>query len=244
MQEKKPSPLSFIKIPSLAGIFAKKASPQGNHSGQAPRLYRTIHDLPLDKFISALCDQDFNALVISGNPSQEELSQAWDEIFLDYLDLNGDNDARMDITLAKDIAILSARLQQIETCLFFLQVFHVQEVADILTDIGFEDVSLDPSDLEQYFENLNIIRLRSKEIKIDIELKEIELTELRESKKKTPAKRADRSSFLNILSRIATYKHTAVIRASEISVAEFCAMFAEYLDHIKALKVSADKKPG
>lgn len=243
MQPKRNSPLSFIKIPSLAGVFAKKARPEENHSDQAPRFYRSIHELPLDKFISALCDGDFQALVISGTASEKHLAAVWDDIFYDYLDLNRDNDARLDLTLCKDIAILSARLQRVETCLYLLQTIYVQEVADLLKEDGFE-IRLDPDNMDQYFEDLNLIRLQSREIKIDLELKQIELSELRESKSKEKGKKADRSSFLNILSRIATFKHVAIIRASEISVAEFCAMFGEYLDHIKALKISAEgRKP-
>lgn len=169
------------------------------------------------------------------------IGSRWEEIFLDYLDMCKDDRIRFKVSLEKEIAILGARLQQIETCLFTLTTIYVKDLVDHLHGMGYTDFKLDPTDLRQYEEDLNGVKDRSREMKIDRDLKVIELEELIESAKKEGSRKADRISFTNILSRVATYKGVAVIRSSEITVSEFVAMFNEYLDHIKALKTS--KKP-
>jgi hypothetical protein len=238
MQSKKRSLSYFTKIRSTVSN-SSKSEPSPVSTG---RLYRSIQTLPLDRFITAVCDEDLSSLIIEGVPTEEELNAAWTDIFLEYLDANNDNGARYKITLRRDIAVLEAKLTQVESSLYVLQIYHVQELVDVLRGLGYEDLQLDPANIDQYFADLNDVRNRSRELKIDKELKEIELSELEASDSKKERKRADRQSFLNILSRIATFKHVAIIRTSEITVAEFCAMFSEYLDNIKAIQAANKKR--
>lgn len=215
-------------------------------------VFRSIDTLPLDRFITCICppedqeetpeptERDLSALIISGTPTTEELVIAWTIIFLQYVDASRDSNTRYRITMARDIERLRGKFTRIEALLFCLQTIRVQEAVELLQGMGNEDLAFPGDDLPQYFADLNLARGRSREIRLDLELLEIELAEFVASEDMTPRERANKLSFLNILSRIATFKKVAVIRTSEITVAEFCAMFNEYLDHIKAVN---HKKP-
>lgn len=207
----------------------------------------------MDRFITVLCDQDLTALLKPGKtfePSDELLADIWAGIFLEYLDASGDNTTRHKINLARDIAILTARLSQIESLVLILRTMRHEEAIQLLQAKGNQDLSF-PKDQNQYTADVNMAWDRSRETKIDLELLIIEKTELEEEEKRVkeaelaagiPQKKADRSHFLSILARLATHKSVAVIRTSEITVAEFCAMFREYLDHIKALAEANRRK--
>jgi hypothetical protein len=240
MGSKKKRGSLFGRTLSRGGAGAENHKRPANPSS---KLYRTL-DLPLDKFIVCVCEGDLAPLIISGEPTTEEVLEAWGEIFLDYMDSMRDNKARYKLDMEIKIQILDARLDQADTALLIMQtVIHPEAVATLqrlnLTDYNQELFDrMFAGDKDAYFEELNLIKNRSREFKIDRDLLTIELEEYVKSEELAEQKKADRSTFLNILSRIATYKHVALIRASEITTAEFVAMFNEYLDHINALKAS------
>ncbi len=249
MQGPKIKPSLFTWIRSKFSRISTKPSPAVIPSS---RLFRNIDELPLDRFIICITDEDLSALIkdpadlFTGLVSVEELNNLWGEIFLDYIDLTADANTRYRLSLSREIKIKEAKLTQIEGYLFLLQTIYSEEAAALLCceRLGFEDIVLDPTEIDDYFAKLNNIKTRSRETKIDIDLMTIELDELNESDKKIDDRKADKKYFLNILARIATFKKVAVIRTSEISVAEFCAMFSEYLDYIKALSKTPSPKNG
>lgn len=250
MQRKKKSLLSFTGTRSKDGNLSSSQPAPGS---PPESLFRSIEELLLDRFITVLCDGDFSALVKPGflRPSEEELNLCWAGIFLEYLDASEDNQTRYKITLARDIEILRARLSQIESLILILRTMRHPEAVSMLQAKDNEDLEFPADDLDQYHADINMSWDRSREIKIDLDLKIIEKTEIEDSEKKAEIEqlkagiapqKASRPMFLNILARLATFKKVAVIRTSEITVAEFCAMFREYLDHIKAVKAQ-QKKP-
>lgn len=211
------------------------------------KVYRSIQTLPFDRFITAICDNTLKALIIKDGDEvpDETLIEVWSDLFFDYMEATGDSKFRLKTTLEKDIKVLEGRLTIIDTCLYHLQFFHYPPMVDLLRGDGYsaEDYKLDPADKNQYTEDLNMIKNVSRELDIDRRLLVIELEEMKQSDDKNPQKQATRASFQNILSRIATYKHVAVIRTSEITVSEFAAMLSEYLEYINALKKSTTAKP-
>lgn len=250
MQKKNRRLLSFTRTRSKAGDISSNLPPTVSPSES---LFQSIEDLFLDRFITVLCDGDLTALVRPGYlpPSDEELNLCWAGIFLEYLDASEDNQTRYKITLARDIEILRARLSQIESLVLILRTMRHPEAVAMLQAKDNEDLLFPEDDQNQYFADVNMSWDRSREIKIDLDLKIIEKAEIDETEKKAEEvklragiapQKASRPMFLNILARLATFKKVAIIRTSEITVAEFCAMFREYLDHIKAI-TAQHKKP-
>lgn len=249
MQSKKKRGSSFGKILSRDGNIAGNPLPEENLSVY---IYRSLETLPLDRFIVCVCDGDLSALIIKPDPDQEIpallLLEAWNDIFLDYLDASRDNTSRYRQNMETKVAIYSAQLDQIGVCLMGLQVVIRPEFVEPLQRMEVTDydcAALDQlfqTSKKDYFAELNLIKSRSVEKKIDKELLEIELVELAKSEEMQEKKRADRLTFVNILSRISTYKNVAVIHSSQLSTLEFCAMFNEYLDHINALKAANQRR--
>lgn len=62
------------------------------------RYHKNFNDLPLQTFVSCLVTSNLNNLVISGNPSPDELQIAWDKIVAEFEETKKLNDvANIDI---------------------------------------------------------------------------------------------------------------------------------------------------
>lgn len=198
-------------------------------------------------------DENLRALVKPGTDPESIdellLAEAWLSLFLDYLDANKNNQHRYKNELLRDLTLLELKVAKIDSILNVLQILfkHKIDRADLLDPIvaelnlyGFECSTADfpIEDEGRFFETMNDIKNRSAETVIDLKLKQIEVDEMTESEgRQETAPRVTRQDFLNRLARIATFKKVAVIRTSELFVAEFLAAFNEYLDHINAPKV-------
>src|ERR1044072_9642939 len=44
---------------------------------ELPDLYLSCNDLTVDRFLACLCKKDYRKLVISGEPTEEQLTTAW-----------------------------------------------------------------------------------------------------------------------------------------------------------------------
>lgn len=211
----------------------KSARPESNLYS----LYQNCDQLPLDRFINILIDDDLKQLIITGEPPMHILAQAWIDIYFEYYDTQSSIDGKYKLQLLKEIALLECALLKIETILHCLSYTYSPELHAELVGIGYE-CELDPHNIESYRESLQGVKNRSREIRIDIKLKQAELETLQEAAEKE--KKVERSYFTNHLSRIATYKKVAVIKPKDITVAEFSAMCTEYLDYINNLKKRAN----
>ena len=48
---------------------------------QAVKIYTSCYDTPMSAFISCVVDENYNALVVSGNPTPEQIQSAWYGIY-------------------------------------------------------------------------------------------------------------------------------------------------------------------
>ena len=67
--------------------------------------YQYITDLPLRRFIDVQVDNNLHALTITGNPTQEQLQEAWYKIQLQYSDAIGDNELKVYWKLVADVQL-------------------------------------------------------------------------------------------------------------------------------------------
>lgn len=98
-------------------------------------------------FISVLCDDDFKALIISGNASNEQLNEAWLLILSEYYELRGDTiDTVEQWTLSRDILKLQNHLQLLDKCVQFLSKRYSDSIAESLRRLGyqFKPISYEP----------------------------------------------------------------------------------------------------
>lgn len=229
---------SFINRMKGSGPTSKQMLEDLQVSSQY-NLYQNCDQLPLDRFIKVVCEGDLNQLIISGTVPLYVLAETWANIFYEYLDLQKNNQAKYRIELARDVAYYQARLTRLQTILYCLRIIYHPDIHAQLKDMGF-DVTLDPQNIDEYLGTLQSVETRSKEWSIDMKIKMAELEVLDEQENTDHAK-VDKTYFTGLLSKIATYKHVPVIRAGEVTVTEFCAMFEEFVSYIQQLKKAHSK---
>lgn len=214
----KPEKLSPSAIPSLS-------------------LYRTISELPLRVFITCIVDKNLSALIISGNPTVNELEEAWEDIRQQYADAIGDHEHRLCTSLYKELAIMNCNFRMIILLVDLLGHAFMKELADELNDILNTSFAFDPSDPIQYKKELQRCLNRSKSILLDIELKEKQYKSIAGKQPGEATTKPTKEYFISILITLSDHaKHDI---PDTISVFEFCERlkrFNHYVEHLESLK--------
>jgi hypothetical protein len=140
-------------------------------------LHRSCSTLSLHAFIKAYCNDDLSGLIISGNPSQEEAKEAWEEIYTDYSTLINSNFSEAYLEMAKQAGILQCHILYTENAVFYLTYRYDQEIIDELRRLGYE-INYDPEDLKQQERQLNRITSLLKTKKFDLEQLQDQITRL------------------------------------------------------------------
>lgn len=84
----------------------------------------------MDKFIRCLCHADYSCLVIEGEFTDEEKYQAWQSIFIEFLDAENSQNTQEVVHLQSKINDNSKKLTIIELCLTLLSYYHTGLVKD------------------------------------------------------------------------------------------------------------------
>lgn len=201
---------------------------------QPSKYYTSIVDLPLNKFIDCLVDNNLFALVITGEPDKLDLQSAWDDILLEYNDANSDNESKLYFRLLKEVNILLITLKEIELNLQILRYQYDKKYADDLNSLLNTNFAFDVSDLDKYNIELDRCERKSKGILLSYQVKNQQLEAIKEKTQKDNVK-PTKSYFHNIL--ISLTDHSGVkLNASEITVYEFCERVRRFTDHIKNIE--------
>lgn len=191
---------------------------------QAFKLYDHIDNLPMNIFIDCICDQFFKKLIIEGEPSEDQLLEAWDIIFYQYIDANQDNEAVYILELKKDIALLEHKIKLIECTVANLIIVFSQKLLDALKSLGVRINGIEP-DKDDY-------QLRLKKILLTLGPKRFQLQEMMNEllayEKYSDKKKIDRQFFKTIFVRLSKFQRYPV-RAHEIVVSEYVALLKEYI---------------
>jgi len=198
--------------------------------------YRSIYQIPLNKFIDVSVDGNLSSLIIRGFPSQIELALAWEEIKVEYADALGDSENKLFLSLNKEVAILTLTLKQIEVLINILSEIYYPEFVGELNKLLRINYDFNPDNVEDYRKKLKSCFNRSRSIKIEIDLKTIQLKALEEkhSSSKAPYTRKYFQSVLVTLSDHAKYQ-----LPDSITVSEYCERlkrFNDYCEQMKSLK--------
>lgn len=212
----------------FGGLWKKKPPDQSAFNQQAA-LYHTCSECPLSVFIKCLVDSDIYALVISGTPTVEDISEAWANLFSEYLDLNNDNEAVYILNLQKDICILQNKIDIVEALLFSLTAVYDKRLVAILEDY---DIFIDletPQTEKEYLEAINIADIRLAPVRLNLETKNKELNEYKAGK---DAQTIDAQYFQRMLVRLSKHQGYKII-AEQTTVAEFILLTEEFFEYYK-----------
>lgn len=189
---------------SLKKLFVSRQQKPANSVSRAS-LYRRCSDTPMRVFLLCLCDEQFEALVIDGKPTQDELMEAWVLLLSEYQELRGDSvDSVEQIRLAKEIHKLRSHLQLVEYCLQFLAVGYSESIAGSLRELGYTFKPAEPIP-SLYIDQLNKVANKTK-------LKYVQLQQmvkqLAEELKKGQSEKATRDQFESTLIHIEEMQKT------------------------------------
>jgi hypothetical protein len=206
---------------------------------QPSKYYTSIVDLPLNRFIDCLVDENLFALVITGEPSKTDLQSAWDGILIEYNDLLGDTENKMYFRLLREVHLLMCTIKQIELNVAILKLQYNKADADELNGLLNSNFPFDFSDTEKYYSDLDRCIRMGKGTYLKYQLKNNQLQALKEKNDKANSK-PTKEYFAGIL--ISLTDHAGVkLNASEITVYEFCERVRRYTDYIKTIE-SRNKK--
>jgi hypothetical protein len=195
--------------------------------------YQHITQIPLSKFIDVAVDDNYAALVITGYPAIEELQLAWSQISGEYADAIGDNEHRMYVSLFRDVTLLTVNLKTINYLVEILERVYHEPFAEQLNKLLSTNFQFDHTDPEKYFAQLKNCLMRSKALKINLDLKEMQLKAIRE-KHQAPGQKLTREYFQSIL--ITLSDHVQYPVTDGISVYEFCDRIKRFNKHCEQVK--------
>lgn len=199
-------------------------------------LYRSIHDLPLARFEDCMVMGNLSALVISGFPNPIELATAWNEIMSEYSACIGGADYKMYFNLKKEVELLRITIQQINflietmrnTRIVLAGTEELRYMASELNGFLATSFKFDPTNEKEFNKMLERCKNRSKINKINLDLKEQELTTI-ELKFGGSSVKQDRQYFTSVL--ITMSKHFGYRLTKEITVSEYCEYVKQYNKH-------------
>lgn len=183
------------------------------------KVHNNIVDLPLRKYVEALVDKNLHALVIEGDPTREELEQAWQDVQSQYGDAMGDMEHKVYLKILKDVTILDADYKLIHLYVELLEKMYIQQVAIELNKLLKSSFVLDPKDPVKYRKELQSALNQSKSLKIKLDMKNIEFESIR-TKYETDGVKPSKEYFQSIL--ITLTDHSKVPLNDNMSVYEFC----------------------
>jgi hypothetical protein len=213
------------KKTKLQSLFTRKET----NTGSAPlrsqsktdtrsaNFYQSIQEIPLRNFIDAQVNQNISALIISGFPDKSNLIQAWNDIQDQFAAAIGDNHYKLFNNTFKKLVELKTDYSNALRFIKILKTVYVKKFADELNIILSAKFNFDYSDLEKYQKEISRAENICKGIKINIDLKQIELDSI---KAKSGDTKPTREYYLNVL--IACSNHVQFRLDDSITTYEFC----------------------
>lgn len=205
--------------------------------------HKSIHDLPLNKFIDCMVDKNLSALVIAGYPTPEQLKDAWENILAEYSDVIGSQEHRMIFQLWKEVEVMKISINQIRILAAkgsdtedkgILRMMYIKPMADDLNEILGTSCQFNWADQKTYNDELDKCVNRGKALLIQYDMKCLQFAALQKQAKGEEGAVINRQYFTSIL--ITLSDHAKYRIEETIKMSEYCERikrFAEYCEQIK-----------
>lgn len=203
-----------------------KPTPKGSLS---PKFFRTITELPLSKFIEVAVDDNIMALVISGIPTEDELRDAWYEIYQEYLDSMGDANQLLILKLYREITRLTLQQEQIHMLIEFLSTYKYKKFEDTLNAL----LSSRFQFKEKRKDDLERAGRIGRQMSIKVDIKQMQLDNLREKMPKEGEK-ITRAYFQSVLITLSDFSKYPI--HDSITTFEFCERLRRFGEFVKKQK--------
>lgn len=182
--------------------------------------YQSCDTLMLYNFIKIVVTKNIRQwLTISGYPSDEQLSDAWNKINESYQDLTEDTDGDYLLGLFTSISMLEGKLAIIYNILAYLEINRSEGLIQVLQDEFGYYYEFSEESIEIDIKSI-ISELKLDQVNLDLQNKELKEFQ---GKGKAPNE-FDYDSILSTLSKYQGYH----IRSKDITVTEFIAILNRF----------------
>lgn len=202
----------------------------------------SFYTCPMNAFIEIICEASKEALqllILSGEPSDIELVQAWQGIVEKYTEKVSTPEQRMYLALYKAVTIQQLTLKQIAALLECMREkkIYAEELGAELNRLCNSSFPFDPEgDPEGYFKMLDGAEVRSKGILLDLKLKEATLKAMEDKQKKGAGEPCDRDYFVKLKITLEEVFEIGQFNYDTLTVSEYCERLNRAVQKSKALE--------
>lgn len=147
-------------------------------------LINSIYKCPLPVFIECAADGNLQGLVISGEASEADIKECWNDIVHQFVDTIGAIGNQRRKQMIKQLVKARTSLFLINESVKILDRYYVKYFADKLNYLLTVRYKWDPVNKEEYDKDLKSCLTRSKQYKMEAALLEMQLDAMDKSEKK------------------------------------------------------------
>ena len=179
----------------------------------------------MGQFRQCLEHNNISALIVEGEPTAEQLAEAWASLFLEYCDLSEAHEATHRVYLHCEIETLKIKLDICQAWVDIISIRPSLKINEALWTVGYE-FDLDVTKPEEYKADLARINAELRSLRFDIKVKQAEYSALEKSP--TEHDTFDVKYFSTIYTRINNYyKYNAV--NDQTTVEMYCSLLREFV---------------
>jgi hypothetical protein len=201
---------------------------QNTQESHQQNIYTHCSELPLHNFIQIIISNNLYWLMKSDSGElPANAAEVWDNIFIEYMELTGDQEYRYMMDLILNIEKLRIKVLSVESALNLLSNYKSKPVIEALLELGYTVEQM--KDWDDYFKSLEDIHKRLGLTILELHRKEKELQELQKNYGKV---KADEKYFTKIVIRLSKYQGYR-IDALITTVSEFAMILNSYLKEVE-----------
>lgn len=196
-------------------------------------------ELPFRIFSEINAKDDLSLLILSGNPTQEQLATAWEGIQLQYADEMKEPQYRNYIRIQRELAAAQLVHTQVTMLIQALEKVYVEDFKRELDRLLNCYLLLDPSNQDEYDNQLQRARNRLKGQEIGIQLKLAELEALGERLGFGKDKKPNTKYFWDVIEALEQYHKTPV--DTDITTYRICLKYRSMVEDVERNKAATKK---
>ena len=182
----------------------------------------------MGQFRQCLEHNNISALIVEGEPTAEQLAEAWASLFLEYCDLSEAHETTHRRRLLYEIEVLKKKAILCQSWVDVISIVPSAPINNALWIVGYE-FELNPDNPEQYKADIARINAELTDLRFTIKVKQAEYNALEKSP--TEHDTFDVKYFSTIYTRINNYyKYNAVNDQTKVEM--YCALLREFVGAI------------
>ena len=178
---------------------------------------------------------DLSGLIVDGKPTELQLANAWETLFLQYCDKVEAREVTYRIRLKSEVSLLTKKVEFGKIWVKLLSIIHSPELIKALKVIGFDDFELNPEEPQQFKADLMRIKAELSMLSFTLKVKSAELQAIEEDSHS--GDKADRAYFAKIFFKINNYAKREAVNMMT-TVEDYCVALRDFVDYYEQLKLS------